>query len=750
MYGYRTEEEAIFESLQYLIYTNPNFHNMCQISHSVGGEDILERDSFINSKEVTRKSKALYYTYGWTSPNGCERVSTGKVTIYANRREHCSAPHPKLWGWDIKSSMCYAPVAQKPPAINTCEAKKNQGSHGNPILAPTREKVEISQDITDEGTMPLEFRRVYRSHRARDKDTWFNGYFVRAESGSLGEGWVHNHEMHLATSLPSENGQGSIHQVRVQMGDGSFTYFNRDTRKGADYVARSSLHTLAANSAGWVFENKENNVRYVFNIKGQLLEQERLNGWRHIYTYDANDRLKAVHNTFGRALFFTYHADGKLAQVVSSDQRSIGFAFTGNHLTSVQQADGSSREYLYDDPNAPGLLSGAIDENGIRYATFGYDAEGWARYTQKAGGVERYSIPWHQQTTNSVETKIVDPLNTSRTFSHKLYGSELLFMGSSGAPASPDEQPRSAAAFDANGLEQYFYDRQYNLTNTVWDTVRRLPVTVKEAEGKSEARTTNTEWHPQWRLPTKITELGRTTVYIYDERGNRISETIADTTGTARTTLWTYTPQSLVATETAPNGATTSYQYDSLGNLTQSTNALGHTHRYTHDGAGRVLTHTDPNGVLTTTTYDLRGRMLSASVGGITSTYTYTPSGQLASARFAHGHHISYQYDAAQRLVGWSDNRGAHASYQLDPMGNRTSEEIRNAQGHQVWQLARSINSLNRVESTTQAGQTTRHYYDANGDLTHVTNGLGETTTYGLDALRRVKTSPTPPTPAPP
>ncbi|MEZ5720089.1 MAG: hypothetical protein R3E55_17055 [Burkholderiaceae bacterium] len=51
---------------------------------------------------------------------------------------------------------------------------------------------------------------------------------------------------------------------------------------------------------------------------------------------------------------------------------------------------------------------------------------------------------------------------------------------------------------------------------------------------------------------------------------------------------------------------------------------------------------------------------------------------------------ISYQYDVAQRLVGWSDNRGASANYALDPMGNRTSEEIRNAQGHRYgnWHAA--------------------------------------------------------------
>ncbi|MFY3384381.1 hypothetical protein ACOQFS_09595, partial [Paracidovorax sp. MALMAid1276] len=208
----------------------------------------------------------------------------------------------------------------------------------------------------------------------------------------------------------------------------------------------------------------------------------------------------------------------------------------------------------------------------------------------------------------------------------------------------------------------------------------------------------------------------------------------------ARTWSWTYHPSGLVATETAPNGAVTSYAYDSAGNLTQSTNALGHVNTYTHDGAGRVLSHTAANGLVTTYTYDARGRMLTSNVGGLVSTLTYRPSGQVATATLPHGHVVSYQYDDAQRLTGWTDNRGASATYVLDGMGNRTSEEIRNAQGQPAWQLARSINSLNRVASTTAGPQgATTYGYDANGDHTRTTNALGEATYYGLDALRRVQ-----------
>ncbi|MFN4120702.1 RHS repeat-associated core domain-containing protein [Acidovorax sp.] len=242
-----------------------------------------------------------------------------------------------------------------------------------------------------------------------------------------------------------------------------------------------------------------------------------------------------------------------------------------------------------------------------------------------------------------------------------------------------------------------------------------------------------------------MTEPGRVTSFTYDSVGNALSQAVTDSaSGVARTTSWSYHPSGLVATETAPNGAVTSYGYDSAGNLTTSTNSLGQTESYTHDGAGRVLTHTAPTGLATTYTYDARGRMLTMNRGGLKTTLTYRPSGQVATATLPHGHVATYSYDAAQRLVGWSGNRGASGSYALDAMGNRTSEEVRNAQGQLAWKLARSINSLNRVASLQvgSAGAPTTYGYDANGDLTSATQTLANsahTTSLSLDALRRVK-----------
>ncbi|MDP4076703.1 RHS repeat-associated core domain-containing protein [Acidovorax sp. A1169] len=445
-------------------------------------------------------------------------------------------------------------------------------------------------------------------------------------------------------------------------------------------------------------------------------------------------------NHFGRSLQLLYDVAGRLSGVKAGTQVQATYEYdTTQRLVTVRYADGSSKSYVYENTAFPQALTGIVDENGIRLATYTYDAQGQPVETVRAGGVSRYQVSFGWR--YGVATTVTDPLGTARSYYYSINQNQAAVTSSS----KPDaDVPGDATARTQTPLGLIDSEKDFRgfSTNYTWDTTRRLPLSTTQAVGQPESRTTSTTWHAQWRLPVTITEPGRVTSYTYDSLGNPLTQTITDTAsgGTARTTAWTYNAAGLVATETAPNGAVTSYTYDTLGNLTQSTNALGHVDSYTHDGAGRVLSHTAPNGLLTSYTYDARGRMLTSNRGGRVTTLTYRPSGQVLTATLPHGHALTYTYDAAQRLTGWSDNRGNTGTYVLDNMGNRTSEEVRNSQNQVAWQLARSINSLNRVASTSVGGQSTSYGYDANGDAVSATNGLSQTTSQGLDPLRRVKT----------
>ncbi len=80
-------------------------------------------------------------------------------------------------------------------------------------------------------------------------------------------------------------------------------------------------------------------------------------------------------------------------------------------------------------------------------------------------------------------------------------------------------------------------------------------------------------------------------------------------------------------------------------------------------------------------------------------------------------------------------------------MGNRTEETIKDGRGHTAWQLARTINDLNRIARVSIGGGTSAvhslsYEYDANGDLIRSTehvDGAERNTTLALDSLRRVR-----------
>ncbi|WP_416208900.1 RHS repeat-associated core domain-containing protein [Acidovorax sacchari] len=306
----------------------------------------------------------------------------------------------------------------------------------------------------------------------------------------------------------------------------------------------------------------------------------------------------------------------------------------------------------------------------------------------------------------------------------------------------------------------------------------------------------STQWHPDWALPVAIAEPLRITYLIFNGQQDpktgevlncapsqavlpngmpfavlckKIEVTTKDGSGAAgfaadvstdrseKVWLYSYNEFGKVISQDYPNGLKISFLYyentgDSYfkGDVKSVANNIGQATNYlAYDKNGRVLLTSAANGLLSSYQYDARGRLTRLQRGDLVALYTYHPTGQLATAATPDGYQVSYAYDAAQRLTDWSDNRGASATYTLDGMGNRVTERIADAQGRAAWQLARSINSLNRVERVSVGGAdsglaatTTGFGYDANGDLvrsTETLDGVARNTTLALDALRRVK-----------
>lgn len=613
-----------------------------------------------------------------------------------------------------------------PPPPESCPASAYQGGETtpNPILLAAAQKYEKELDYVDHLPHPLTFSRNYLSKRA-------------SGTGNMGGGWTWSFSDALSLRTATNIDEPL---AIVTTSDGGRTVFSQIN---GIWQPNDSVDSLVKNSQGWIYTSGTDNSTRQFDASGKLLTHAQRNGWSYKLTYDAQGKLTEVKNHFGRSLQLAYNGLGQISGFSVGGQTQATYEYDGaKRLTHVLYAGNTSKSYVYEKAAFPQALTGIIDENGIRLATYSYNDQGQPIQTVRAGGVGRYQVSYAPRYYGN--TTVTDPLGTQRSYTYSVNLGKVA-VASSSLPDGGGALDAASRTQSPLGLIESVTDFRNTSTTYQWDTSRRLRVATTEAVGTPESRTTQTTWHPQWRLPLSITEPGRTTTYAYDSLGNPLTQTITDTgggsgsSGTTRTTSWTYHASGLVATETAPNGATTSYQYDTAGNLTRATNALGHVDTYTHDGAGRVLSHTAPTGLVSNYTYDARGRMLTANRGGQLTTLTYRPSGQVATASLPHGHVVTYTYDTAQRLTGWSDNRGNSGAYTLDAMGNRTREDLRNAQGQLVWRLARTINSINRVESVTLGNQTTTYGYDANGDWVAATNSLGQGTSLGLDALRRTK-----------
>ncbi len=399
----------------------------------------------------------------------------------------------------------------------------------------------------------------------------------------------------------------------------------------------------------------------------------------------------------------------------------------------MNHADGSGKTYLYENAAWPEALTGIVDERGIRYAVFAYDAQGRGTLSEYAGGAQRYAMSY-----GAGSASVTTPLGAQYQYRYDTAGG-VRTVGNASAALGTGAGDMAARTQNPDGTIATETDFLGINTTYVWDAGRRLPLAETRAAGRPEAQTASTQWHPVYRLPVLVTEAGRSTAWTYDASGNKLSETVTDTaTGQARTTAWTYNAQGLADTLTDAKGGIWRHAYDAAGNRVSVKNPLGQETRQGFDAAGRLTSRTYPGGLSTSYSYDARGRILTQVTGGEATRYSWTPNGQIASVSFPGGYQASYSYDAAQRLIAASDNRLNQVSYTLDAAGNRIREEVKDSSGTIAWVTSRVINSLNQLSAIQGAtGQSTQIGYDANGEVISGTDPLNQTTRQSLDGLRR-------------
>ena len=509
--------------------------------------------------------------------------------------------------------------------------------------------------------------------------------------------------------------------------------------------------------------------------------------------------LISVSSSLGPVFSLSYLLNGKVASLVGSGGRQVSYSFNAQNselLSAVTYPDSTSRSYLYEPERAPLMtlpsaaqlaadlrvggslpstlyrgptppmaiaqailgrasrfpVTGIIDERGNRFATYNYDTLGRATSSERAGGVQRHQFAYQTALT---QTHVTDPLGSQRTYNFTKVVETLKQSSSSQLAGSGSSPCNDAMTYDAqanissrtdfnNNKICYAYDLSRNVeTKRVEGVTSSAVCSTALSSPPTGARIISTQWHPDWRLETRIAEPKKLTAITYNGQGAtcapstvlidgkspaviciRTEQATTDETGASgfaaaatgspRTWRYTYTTYGRQLTATDPNNRTTTISYHPdndpdlgrRGNVASITNSASHTTYITdYNPHGQPTRIVDPNGVVTVLTYDPRMRLTSRTVGNEATMFGYDPVGQMTSVNLPDGARLTYTYDAAHRLTAINDHKGNRIDYTLDAMGNRTAEQMKDPGGMLVGNIARVIDALNRLERITGAAR---------------------------------------------
>jgi len=438
---------------------------------------------------------------------------------------------------------------------------------------------------------------------------------------------------------------------------------------------------------------------------------------------------------------YNFSSGGFLTSDVDKNGNQISFAYNGNNnLVSITDTQGRVTTFAY--TAQPFKVSSMTDSSGRVYS-YGYDGSSYVTsYTDPAGGVTSFAY------TEGKLTRITDPLGNQTKLTYDSNGrvASIIYVTDPGTGAGYTTtfayDPGSTLVTDSNG----------HTTEHDFDLLGRVTKLVDPLGNVSTYSYTSDSHVSQGNNGVGTTQ------YAFDSFNNltQLTEPASTSSSWAYTSgAFPYYPTSY--TDTQAN--TSSYGYGTNGNLTTVTDALGHVTTYAYNANGTMASVTDARGNVTSYSYDAKGNLTGitypAPLGA--ASFTYDTLSRVKTGTDGKGQTTRYAYDALDRLttVTYSDHTSVSFTYDAD--GNVTA--MTDGTGTTTY----AYDALNRatsktlpsgqvisyaydgegnLTSKTDNGGTTNYAYDAANELTSLTFGGSSTLTFGYDAAhRRIRTS---------
>ena len=674
---------------------------------------------------------------------------------------------------DGGSLTCPNGYTLTPDGHNCSRSLDNTCPIGNPVFPGSGCKVQRQADYESSGTASaLTFTRYYDS-RGYAFQPISNPSVETTPSGQ--DYWRSNYD-HRLYATPNS----SFTIAAIQRPSGLMQYFDINGRQVHNLGRERGRLRVRLDGAGWDYVRADGSVERYDNA-GRLTSVVDGSGQEQTLTYSdlttppsiapSSGLLTAVTDDFGHILQFTYDTTGSLRTLSDPAGNIYRYQHDSNqNLTAViypdatpgDDTDNPRRIYHYEDTNHPYALTGITDENGDRFATYGYDATGSTVSTEHATTTnevpqKRFSFRYDSAT----QTTVTDAIGTVQVFTFQ----ETLGVKNLISRINQNDGKGITQMFDANNNLTTKTNQEGRTTSYTYNTGNQR-ISITEASGTPDARTTTYEYFsPDLDLVTRV-----------------LTPSVAN--GQQWEIVTVYEPTTLTVLSIIHNGFwpdgtsvshATGFQYNALGQVTQIdgpridtsdvtklayyecntgaecgqlqsvTNALNQVITYDrYDDHGRLLQRTDPNGVVTTYTYSKRGRMLSITQtpragNPRTTSYTYDGVNQVQTVTTPDGVVLTYAHDAAHDLRSITDNLGNKIEYLYDLKGNRIRNDTKDPDGTLVRTIHTAYDIRDRVVQINAAGSITQLVNDAVGNLTAETDpNQNPGTAHSYDPLDRL------------
>lgn len=195
-------------------------------------------------------------------------------------------------------------------------------------------------------------------------------------------------------------------------------------------------------------------------------------------TYDANGHLATVIDSYNRTLTFTF-SNGVLQTLTDPDGRSYSYTYatlvftTPTLLTSVTYpgtAPNPTIQYLYENTTYPAALTGILDENGNRISSWTYDSQKRAITDQRGSGADKLTVSYSLNLVGLGSVTLTNALGKQTIYTVGFPASftrltQIAQQASASTPAAT-----STINYDGSGFISQRVDNNGNTTNFTNDS----------------------------------------------------------------------------------------------------------------------------------------------------------------------------------------------------------------------------------------------------------------------------------------